>query len=109
MTTNLKVNYYCIQFQSLFILYFYNFIISDETSNESFITNQSHQPEICSSSSSSMTTFVTNKNKKTNHCGSRIPDGIVILLITIRYKLIIMIFRTLFETKSFHINIRVQR
>ncbi|KAL4090637.1 hypothetical protein QTP88_025431 [Uroleucon formosanum] len=46
----------------------------DETSNESFIMNQSHQPEVCSSSSSSMTTFVTNKNKKTNHCGSRIPD-----------------------------------
>ncbi|CAI6361231.1 unnamed protein product [Macrosiphum euphorbiae] len=46
----------------------------DETSNESFIMNQSHQPEACSSSSSSMTTTVPNKNKKTNHCGIRISD-----------------------------------
>lgn len=106
MTTDMKVNYYyLIQFQSLFILRCYNFIISDETSNESFIMNQSHQPEACSSSSSSMTTTVPNKNKKTNHCGIRISDG-NILLITIRYKLIIMIFRTFLEIKSVNINNR---
>ncbi|XP_008178976.1 probable WRKY transcription factor protein 1 isoform X3 [Acyrthosiphon pisum] len=46
----------------------------DETSNESFIMNQSHQPEACSSSSSPMTKTVTNKNKKTNYCESRISD-----------------------------------
>jgi len=90
----MKVNYYyLIQFQSLFVLCCYNFIIADETSNDSVIMSQSHQPEACSSSSSQMTTIVTNKNKKTNHCGSGIPDGIVILLITIKYKLIIMNFR----------------
>lgn len=90
-----------IQFPS--ILCFYDFIISDETSNESFIMNQSHQLEACSSSSSSMTTNVMNKKKKANHCESRISDGIVVLfIIFIRYKLII-IFRSL-EIKSININ-----
>jgi len=66
------------------------FKISDDSSNDCFILNQSNQSEICSSTSS---TIVTNKKKKTNYCESGIFDGRIFLLIYMLYKLINNNFR----------------
>lgn len=69
--------------------------------------NQSHQTEAYSSSSSSMTNAM-NKKKKTQHCESGKSDGIVILLMILRYKLIFNIFRSFFKIKNININFRGQ-